>query len=53
MEAELEKAQPDRQQGMKAQLRKAIPAMLALFTLNAAAVTRYMDLNNESPARFT
>jgi len=34
---------------MKAHLRKAIPAMLALFTLNAAAVTRYVDLNSPSP----
>ncbi len=34
---------------MKAQLRKAIPAMLALFVLNAAAVTRYVDLNSPSP----
>ncbi len=30
---------------MKAQLRKAIPAILAMFTLNAAAVTHYVDLN--------
>ena len=30
---------------MKAQLLKAIPAMLAFLTLNAAAVTRYVDLN--------
>ena len=36
---------------MKAQLRKAIPAILALFSLNAAAVTRYVDLNctNSTP----
>ncbi|MBI3851630.1 MAG: hypothetical protein HY298_15330 [Verrucomicrobia bacterium] len=40
---------PDKQQGMKAQFRKAIPAMLAMFTLNAAAVTRYVELNSPSP----
>ncbi len=34
---------------MRAQLRKAIPAILALFTLNAPAITRYVDLNSPSP----
>ncbi len=34
---------------MKAQLRKVIPAMLAFLTLNAAAVTRYVDLNSPGP----
>jgi hypothetical protein len=37
--------QPKKVQGMKVQLRKAIPAILVLFTLNTAAVTRYVDLN--------
>jgi hypothetical protein len=35
--------------GMKPILPKLIPALLALISLNAAAVTRYVDLNSPSP----
>lgn len=35
--------------GMKPIFHKLIPALLALISLNASAVTRYVDLNSPSP----